>query len=127
MLVAFAILALMLAALMQVFSAGLRSVHASERHLMATMLARSVMDDVGTEIPIVAGERSAEIEDGYRWATRIARSETILPVADGEWLQAPYEVEVAVSWNGEPVTTLTSLRLAAEPASSPEDSQDVGR
>jgi hypothetical protein len=26
----------------------------------------------------------------------------------------PYEVEVEIAWNGRPVTTLTTLRIAAE-------------
>jgi general secretion pathway protein I len=116
-LVAFAILALTLAALMQVFTTGLRSADAVDRHLMATMLARSVLDDVGTEIPIVAGEQSAEIEQGYRWTVRILPSGAIPPVAEAEWITVPYEVQVEVAWNGRPVTTLTTLRLAAEPGS----------
>lgn len=117
-LVAFAILALTLGALLQVFSAGLRNANAANRHLMATMLARSVLDDVGTEIPIVAGERSANIEQGYRWAIRIQPAATITSIAVEEWVEVPYEVQVEVSWNGKPVTTLTTLRVAAEPLSS---------
>jgi general secretion pathway protein I len=113
-LVAFAILALTLAALFQVFSGGLRNVAAADRHLMATMLARSVLDDVGSEIPIVSGERSGEIEQGYRWTVRILPSTAIAPVADAEWVLVPYEVQVEISWNGRPVTVITTLRLAAE-------------
>ncbi len=125
-LVAFAILALTLAALLQVFSAGLRSFGAADRHLMATMLARSVLEDVGTEIPIVAGEMSDEVEDGYRWTVRIFPSDTISPVADADWIQVPYEVQVEVSWNGTPVTTLTTLRLAAESGPSLDGGRDLG-
>jgi general secretion pathway protein I len=114
-LVAFAILALTLTALMQVFATGLRSADTIDRHLMATMLARSVLDDVGTEIPIVAGEQSADIEQGYRWTVRILPSGTIAPVVEAEWITALYEVQVEIAWNGRPVTTLTTLHLAAEP------------
>ena len=117
-LVAFAILVLTLTALMQVFSVGLRRVNTADRHVMATMLARSVLDDVGTEIPIIAGERSADIEQGYRWTVRIVPATTISPVGDVEWSQVPYEVQVGISWNGHPVTTLTTLRLVAEPVLS---------
>lgn len=120
-LVAFAILALTLTALLQVFSSGLRSVTAAERHLMATMLARSVLDDVGTEIPIVAGERSAEIEQGYRWTVRILPTAAVAPVADAEWVQVPYEVQVEISWNDNPVTTLTTLGIASEIIARGED------
>lgn len=118
-LVAFAILALTLMVLLQAFGGGLRAVSASERYLMAAMLARSVLDDVGAETPIVAGEGSDDIGDGYRWTTRIAPSRTISPVRDGDQLQVPYEVQVEISWNGKPVATLTTLRLVAQPQSSP--------
>lgn len=114
-LVAFVILALTLAALLQVFTTGLRSVDVADRHLMATMLARSVLDDVGTEIPLAAGEQSADIEQGYRWTVRIQPAGTIAPVAADEWIEVPFEVQVEVSWKGVPVTTLTTLRLGAQP------------
>jgi general secretion pathway protein I len=113
-LVAFAVLALTLSALLQVFTTGLRSVDAVERHLMATMLARSVLDDVGTEIPIVAGEQSAEIEQGYRWTVRIQPYKAVPSVTAADLIAAPYEVVVEISWNGRPVTSLTSLRLVTE-------------
>lgn len=116
-LVAFAILALTLAALVQVFAAGLRSSGAVDRHLMATMLAKSVLDDVGAEIPIAAGERSGEIEQGYRWIVRIRPSATVPPVAIADWVQTPYEVQVEITWNDRPVTKLTTLRVVAEPTS----------
>src|SRR5689334_17230477 len=80
-LVAFGILSLTLVALLQVFSQGLRSVDVSERHLIAAMLMRSIEADLGTEIPIIAGQRSGDIDDGYRWTTRMAPSQTIAPVA----------------------------------------------
>lgn len=118
-LVAFAILALTLVAMFQAFGGGLRAVSASERHLMATMLARSVLDDLGAATPIVPGEMSDDIGDGYRWTTRIAQSRTIDPVKEGNQLQVPYEVQVEIAWNGKPVATLTTLRLVAQVQSAP--------
>lgn len=115
-LVAFGILSLTLVALLQVFSQGLRSVDVAERHLIATMLMRSILDDLGTEIPIVVGERSGDIDDGYRWTTRIARSRTVAPIATGQWTYFSYEIEVEIAWNDRPVTTATTLRIGAEPA-----------
>lgn len=114
-LVALAIVALALAALLQVFGAGLRAVGTSERYLMATMLARSVLDDFGTEIPAAAGEWSGDIADGYRWTTRATPSQTIGAVKNGNTLQVPLEVQVEISWNGKPLTTLATLRLVARP------------
>ena len=114
-LVALTILALALVVLLQVFGGGLRAASVSERYLMATMLARSVLDDFGTEIPAAAGEWSGDIANGYRWTTRAAPSRTIAPVKDGDRLQVPLEVQVEISWNGKPVTTLSTLRLVAQP------------
>jgi general secretion pathway protein I len=113
-LVAFTILALTLVVLLQLFGGGMRAVGASERHLMASMLARSVLAGVGAETPIVAGETSDDIGDGFRWTTRIAQSRTIASIENGDQLHVPYEVQVEISWNGRPVTTLTTLRLAAQ-------------
>ena len=118
-LVALAILALALVVLLQVFGGGLRAAGISERYLMATMLARSVLDDFGTEIPAAAGERSGDIANGYRWTTRAEPSRTIAPVKNGDRLQVPLEVQVEISWNGKPVTTLTTLRLVAQPQAVP--------
>jgi general secretion pathway protein I len=125
-LVAFGILSLTLVALLQVFSQGLRSVDVSERHLIATMLMRSIVDGLGGEIPIVAGERSGDIDDGYRWTTRIALSQTIAPVAAAGWVYLPYEIDVEIAWNGRPVTTLTTLRVVGELAASSIGDEDEG-
>jgi general secretion pathway protein I len=117
-LVAFAILALTLMVLLRVFGTGLRTVDASERYLMATMLARSVLDDLGAETPVVPGERSGEIGEDYRWRMEVAPSRTIAPVRSGIQSQVPYEVRVEISWNGRPVMSLTTLRVAAQAQSS---------
>ena len=117
-LVAFAILALTMAALMQVFTSGLRGTTVADRHLMATMLARTVMDDLGTEIPLVPGEQSAKIEQGYGWTVRIQPSTAAKPLDAAGLIATPYDVQVEISWNGRPVTTLTTLRLVAQKGSA---------
>lgn len=124
-LVAFTILAFTLAALIQVFTAGLRSSDAVDRHLMATMLARSVLDDLGAEIPVAAGETSGELEQGYRWIVHIQPSTTVPSVAIADWVQTPYEVQVEITWHDRPVAKLTTLRLAAEPTSMPNAAGNV--
>lgn len=117
-LVALAILAIALTVLFQVFGSGSRAIVASERYLMATMLARSVMDDIGAETPVVAGENSGDVGDGYRWTIRSSPSPAIAPVMDGDRILTPYLVQVEISWNGRPVTTLTTLRLVTSKKSS---------
>jgi general secretion pathway protein I len=108
-LVAFAILAVTLTALIQVFSTGLRSIMSVERYASATLLARSALEEVGTEIPLGAGERSANAGDGFAWHVRI--TPTLAPLASPGGLVVPYQVAVTVTWPRGSLT-LTTLRLA---------------
>jgi general secretion pathway protein I len=119
-LVAFAIVAVMLTALLQVFSSSLAGIATVERRAEAMMLARSALDEVGVEIPLAAGERSADAGRGFAWRLRIAPSATLAPLADGGGLLVPYEVSVTVTWERGGSLTLTTLRLGA-PAATPAD------
>src|SRR5262245_25109474 len=122
-LVAFAILAVALTALFQLFSSGLGAIGSAERHSMATMLARSLLDDVGAEIPLVPGERRGNLDDGFSWLVRIERSSTTGPAAAGGDLYIPYDVAVEISWGRGHALTLTTLRIGLE---APAFEQDIG-
>jgi prepilin-type N-terminal cleavage/methylation domain-containing protein len=115
-LVAFAILALTLAALLRVFSTGLDSIGLAERYAAATMLARSILDETGADIPLVADELSRDAGDGFIWNVKIARSAVIAPIVDTDLWLVPYDVAVTVTWEGGGSLTLTTLHLASEPA-----------
>jgi general secretion pathway protein I len=110
-LVAFTILAVALTALFQVFSSGLGAIGTAERHSMATMLARSILDDVGAEIPLAIGEQGGELDDGFSWLVRIERSASTNLVAEAGELYIPYDVTVEISWGRGRVVTLTTLRI----------------
>ena len=125
-LVAFAILVLALTALLRVFSTGLDSIGVAERYASATMLARSVLDEIGAEIPLVADELSGDAGDGFTWNVQIARSAVIAPNVDTDSWLVPYDVAVTVTWEGGGSLTLTTLRLASEPAPA-IDGGDVGQ
>ena len=113
-LVAFAILAITLTTLFHLFSTGLGAITSAERYRMATLLARSTLDEVGTELPLVVGEQNGNIGQGFSWVARIARSATVNPIVHGEVLYVPYDVAVSVSWRGRHVVTLTSFQTAPE-------------
>ena len=115
-LVAFTILAVALTALFQVFSHGLGAIGAAERYSVATMLARSVLDDVGAEIPLVPGEQRGDLGDGFSWLVRIERSATISPIAAVDGLYIPYDVAVEISWGRGRALTLKTLRIGIEAA-----------
>lgn len=66
-LIAFAILAISLAVLMQTFSHGINATRVAEEHAAAVMLARSVMDEVGRSIPLEEGEHEGDWESGLSW------------------------------------------------------------
>ena len=112
-LVAFAVAALGLAALMQIFGTGLQSARISEGYARATLLAESKLASVGIEEPLVAGESGGDFGDGFRWRL------IVQPLDDGETtaLVASFRVRVTVSWGTEGraprSVTLDSLRLAA--------------
>ncbi len=111
MLIAFTILAVALVALLRAFSSGLRGLDAAEAGAAALQHARSKIEEVGTVIPLEAGEHGGEFEDGTRWSV------VIRPYEAGEGASAetmalvPYEIEVTVSRERGGKVTLRSLRL----------------
>lgn len=114
-LIAFIILALALGALLPSFSNGLRSVGISATHITAMMQARSIIDRVGLDIPLQDGEVSGTAAGGIEWVVRIHRVEFADAARledDGRMIVVPMGVEVAVSQDGEPAVTLSTLRLA---------------
>ncbi len=113
-LVAFVILTIALTALLRVFSGGLNAIEIAQRHATATMLARSVIERTGIETPLAEGEQSGLFGDGFAWTARVARSTLVDPIGDAGVLQVPYEIVVTVAWEGSPVLTLRTLRLASE-------------
>jgi general secretion pathway protein I len=125
-LVAFAILVLALTALLRVFSTGLDSIGVAERYASATMLARSVLDEIGAEIPLGADELSGDAGNGFTWNVQISRSAVFAPIVDTDSWLVPYDVAVTVTWEGGGSLTLTTLRLASEPVPA-IDGGDAGQ
>lgn len=70
-LVAFTLLAIAMAVLMQIFSRGVNNADAADRYAKASMLAESLMTTIGVENPLVEGELTGEFADGYSWRANI--------------------------------------------------------
>lgn len=110
-LVAFAIAALGLAGLFEIFATGLRNAGASEAFARAVMLAETRLAAVGVEQPLEAGESYGDLGEGYSWHTVIA------PYYEKDMNTAieTFVVSVTVSWGADtsPPTavTLQTLRL----------------
>jgi len=115
--VALAILAVALGALFQAFSTGLRATTVTDRQAAAVMLAQSLLDRIGQDIPLAAGEETGVSEDGLRWSIAIAPSPLITPERRADSPLLPFDVAVTVAGEGGRPVTLTTLRLAPAAAS----------
>ena len=119
-LVAFAVLAISLGVLMQIFSRATLTTVTTLQYSEAASLAESLLSRVGSEIPLQPGARSGRSVDGFDWEI------TITPIhlhddAFSEPEVIPYAVNASVLWrdtNQVRRLSLPTLRLArtsAEP------------
>lgn len=114
-LVAFAILALSLGVLMQIFSRAMNATALSAEYSRAVALAESRLNAVGFDIPLSEGVYSGEPEEGIDWVVNIQ------PYQPPGWLGElpplqPYVVSVVTTWPGSGMSrgrrvVLRTLRL----------------
>lgn len=114
-LVAFAVLAVSLAVVFQIFSTGMRGSRDAESYARAVMLAESTLERFLAETPIAEQDVSGELDDGYAWSAS-ARPLAARRSDNAGWGAVyPLEVVVTVAW-GEPgrrrSVSLATLRLA---------------
>jgi general secretion pathway protein I len=113
--VAFAVAALLLGALYQIFSTALRSGATAEHYSRAVLLAESALEASGAALDLAALDELEQIGGRYERRTRVrARPDLVSGSRDGGVML--YEVEVSVTWNEGPRTRsveLSSLRLGA--------------
>ncbi|MGF1641920.1 MAG: type II secretion system protein J [Rhodospirillales bacterium] len=113
-LVAFTILSLMLAVVLQVFSGGLRTTEIARNHVVAVLLAESLLAAIGVEEPLAEGDLSGVLDDGFRWHAVVERYREGEDGDDEQGEIVPYRLSLTVAW-GSPgpagSVTLTTLRL----------------
>ncbi|MBK1647377.1 type IV pilus modification PilV family protein [Rhabdochromatium marinum] len=97
--VAFAILALSLGVLMQIFSRSMNATALSSDYSRAAAVAEARLNAVGVDIPLVEGVYSGEPEDGIDWVVNIEAFPPPIWAADNPVLQA-YLVRAVASWPG---------------------------
>lgn len=116
-LVAFAILTVALGALLLAFSDGLRTTERSATISTATLQAQSLMEEVGTSIPVRRGQVKGVLEDGSVWEVSIEPLETDENGSAGAVPRLlAFRIDVRIEWRPGSTVTLTSLRLAPEDA-----------
>jgi general secretion pathway protein I len=110
--VAFAILALSLGLLIQIYSRALTTTALSDTYSRAATLAEARLNDVGVDIPLEEGAYSGDPEDHLDWQVFI--EQYVFPDADWELPMQPYLVTAVVSWDtaeGVREVKLSTLRL----------------
>lgn len=98
-LVAFAILALTLGVLMNIFARASRAAVLSGQYSQAAALAESKLNALGTELPLEEGTLTGEPENGFAWEI------TVIPI------ELEQEITTDLATTVEP--TITPYRLTA--------------
>jgi general secretion pathway protein I len=119
-LVAFTLMALIVAVLMRVFSGGLQGAGIAEDYARATSFAESKLAGIGSEIPLKPGELSGTEAGKYRWKIAIQDYEDKTANAAPPQPQAVMrvqlmEVAVSVAWSDygkDRQVAMTTLVLA---------------
>ena len=114
-LVAFTILAMLLSALFEVFSAGLNAARAGDRFTRAAVIAQSRLAAVGMVESLQEGVSSGSTDDAYHWRVMVGEYlDDQLPLIDA--VLQPLTVVVEVYWeegdNARSVS-LTSMLLGS--------------
>ncbi len=97
--VAFAILALSLGVLMQIFSSSMNATALSGDYSRAVALAEARLNAIGVEIPLSPGVHTGEPEAGIDWVVNIQPMPLPGEFSENPALQ-PYLVNVVATWPG---------------------------
>ena len=113
-LVAFIVLSVTMAVIMQIFAGGIRNARSADSYSRAVFLAESKMAAVGLERPLIPGEDSGQLGSEMRWRVSVTPAEAdattnvqLMPVR-------LYQIRVTAAWGEdgrERQVELTSLRL----------------
>ncbi|MBK1717427.1 type IV pilus modification PilV family protein [Thiocystis violacea] len=96
-LVAFAILALSLGVLMEIFSRATLTTIASAQYSQAATIAESLLNQVGFEIDLEEGSISGDTESGFAWEVTIVAID-VQDEFPTEPPATPYRVDATVLW-----------------------------
>ena len=105
-LLAFVIFALSFAVILEILSGSMRSTVRARTYTEAALLAQSLVDMVGTDIPLEEGSMAGEAAGGYDWVMNISpyQPETdddrVLELADISGTLI-YWVDLEVEWGNE--------------------------
>jgi general secretion pathway protein I len=113
-LVAFAILALSLGVLLQIFSRAMSTTAVSGSYSRAAALAEARLAEVGVTMPLEEGDFTGDPDDGMAWALRIQQLDASELFPDQTAPVTPYRVTATVAWGergAQRQLSLASLKL----------------
>ncbi len=114
-LVAFTILAVVLTALIQAFSQGIRASTMAEERALAVLVARSKLAGVGSSIPLQESEQSGGLENGLGWRLIISSPQDgEFGLGEGTNLRA-YEITLLIHHGERSIFEVRSFRIGSKP------------
>jgi general secretion pathway protein I len=117
-LVAFAILALTMGVLLQIFSRALSTTSVSGSFARAAELAEATLARAGVETPLEEGDSAGEAEGGLTWAMRVTQIDVSDLFPDQSPPVTTYRVTATAYWKdgaAERHFSLATLRLGEAP------------
>ena len=105
-LLAFVVFALSFATVLEILAGSMRSTTRARTYSEAALLAQSLMDMVGTDFPIAAGDVSGESPGGYDWDLSISlyqpqyEEDRVLELAEVSGTTL-YWVDLEMEWGTE--------------------------
>ena len=97
-LVAFIVLSVTMAVIMQIFSGGRRNARLAESYSRAVFLAESKMAAVGLERPLALGEESGQVGSDMQWRVSVSPAEDDATTNAQLMPVRLYQVRVAAAW-----------------------------
>lgn len=114
-LVAFGVLSLCLGVLLRIFAGGGQIARTADEYYRAILTAESMLNGLGTEIPLKPGITEGELEGNYHWSFNVTPYSVDQNLLGDQQLGfMPYWVELTVEWGGEEdprAFNLSTLRL----------------
>ncbi len=113
-LVAFIVLSVTMAVILQIFSGGMRNARLAESYSRAVFLAESKMAGVGMERPLMPGEERGQAGGEMQWRVSVTSVEDDATTNAQLMPLRIYQVRVTAAWGDdgrERQVELTSLRL----------------
>lgn len=97
-LVAFIVLSVTMAVIMQIFSGGMRNARLAESYSRAVFLAESKMAAVGLERPLALGEESGQVGSDMQWRVSVSPAEDDATTNAQLMPVRLHQVRVAAAW-----------------------------